>query len=129
MISMIRLDHLVLTVASIEATCDFYVRVLGMSVERLGDGRIALRFGAAEKIDLHPVGGDAEIEAGSPTPGSVDLCFIAGHPLNEMIDHVRDLGLEIVEGPVMRTGATGAIRSIYLRDPDQNLIEVAEYII
>lgn len=124
MIRIDHLDHLVLTVASIEATCDFYVRALGMQVETFGDGRKALRFGG-QKINLHQAGREFEPKALRPTPGSADLCFIAATPLAEVAAHLQDLGIAIEEGPVDRTGATGPIRSVYLRDPDRNLIEIA----
>jgi catechol 2,3-dioxygenase-like lactoylglutathione lyase family enzyme len=124
---MIRIDHLdhqVLTVASIEATCDFYARALGMQVETFGQGRTALRFGD-QKINLHQAGREFEPKALRPTPGSADLCFIATTPLEEVMAHLQRLGIAIEEGPVPRTGATGPIRSVYLRDPDANLIEIS----
>jgi catechol 2,3-dioxygenase-like lactoylglutathione lyase family enzyme len=124
MIRIDHLDHLVLTVASIEATCDFYARVLGMSVETFGQGRTALRFGE-QKINLHRAGREFEPKALRPTPGSADLCFIAATPLEEVMAHLQHLGIAIEEGPVPRTGATGPIRSVYLRDPDANLIEIS----
>ncbi|HEY9344785.1 MAG TPA: VOC family protein [Inquilinus sp.] len=124
MIRIDHLDHLVLTVASIEATCDFYARALGMSVETFGQGRTALRFGD-QKINLHQAGREFEPKALRPMPGSADLCFIAATPLEEVMAHLQRLGIAIEEGPVPRTGATGPIRSVYLRDPDQNLIEIA----
>jgi catechol 2,3-dioxygenase-like lactoylglutathione lyase family enzyme len=121
-----RLDHLVLTVADIDITVAFYARVLGMRRENFGAGRVALRFGA-QKINLHQVGREFEPRAARPTPGSGDLCFIAEGPLEAALDHVRAQGVEILEGPVARTGATGPITSFYFRDPDENLIEVATY--
>ncbi len=124
MIRIDHLDHLVLTVASIEATCDFYARALGMQVETFGQGRTALRFGG-QKINLHQAGHEFEPKALRPTPGSGDLCFIATTPLEEVVDHLQRLGIAIEEGPVPRTGATGPIRSVYLRDPDANLIEIS----
>jgi catechol 2,3-dioxygenase-like lactoylglutathione lyase family enzyme len=124
MIRIDHLDHLVLTVASIEATCDFYARALGMQVETFGHGRTALRFGE-EKINLHQAGREFEPKALRPTPGSADLCFIAATPLAEVVAHLDSLGIAIEEGPVPRTGATGPIRSVYLRDPDANLIEIS----
>ncbi|MGF6229728.1 catechol 2,3-dioxygenase-like lactoylglutathione lyase family enzyme [Inquilinus ginsengisoli] len=124
MIRIDHLDHLVLTVASIEATRDFYARALGMTVEVFGQGRTALRFGD-QKINLHQAGREFEPKALRPTPGSADLCFIAATPLEEVVAHLDSLGIAIEEGPVPRTGATGPIRSVYLRDPDANLIEIS----
>ena len=121
-----RLDHLVLTVADIEATCDFYTRVLGMTLVTFSENRYALTFGA-QKINLHQHGRDFEPKAHRPVPGSADLCLIAGVPLAEAEAHIRAAGVEIIEGPVRRTGATGPIWSVYFRDPDQNLIEVSSY--
>ena len=121
-----RLDHLVLTVADIDATCDFYTRVLGMALVTFGDNRRALNFGA-QKINLHQQGREFEPKAHKPVPGSADLCLIAGVPLDEAEAHIRAAGVDIIEGPVRRTGATGPIWSVYFRDPDQNLIEVSSY--
>jgi len=119
-----RIDHLVLTVRDIATSCDFYSRVFGMRVVTFGDDRKALQFGR-QKINLHERGQEFEPKALVPTPGSGDLCFITRIPLPQFIDHIRSCGLEIIEGPVMRTGAEGPIESIYIRDPDGNLIEVA----
>jgi catechol 2,3-dioxygenase-like lactoylglutathione lyase family enzyme len=121
-----RLDHLVLTVADIAATCRFYECVLGMQTVTFGEGRKALGFGRA-KINLHQAGKEFEPKAEKPTPGSADLCLIAETPLSQVIDHVKVCGIAIELGPVARTGATGPITSIYFRDPDRNLIEVANY--
>ena len=121
-----RLDHLVLTVADIAVTCEFYMRVLGMEVITFGAGRKALAFGR-QKINLHAHGKEFEPKASLPTPGSADLCFIASTPLDEVAAHLRNCGVAILEGPVPRTGATGAILSLYFRDPDGNLIEVSNY--
>ena len=121
-----RLDHLVLTVADIDATCDFYTRVLGMTVVTFGENRRALTFGA-QKINLHQHGREFEPKAHKPVPGSADLCLIAGVPLAEAEAHIRAAGVDIIEGPVRRTGATGPIWSVYFRDPDLNLIEVSSY--
>jgi catechol 2,3-dioxygenase-like lactoylglutathione lyase family enzyme len=121
-----RLDHLVLTVNDIEATCSFYKRVLGMEVVVFGGGRKALSFGA-QKINLHQKGKEYEPKALKPTPGSGDLCFITSVPLSEVIAHLNSCGVEIIEGPDRRTGATGPIISVYFRDPDLNLIEVSNY--
>ena len=122
-----RIDHLVLTVASVEATCDFYSRVLGMSVVTFGQGRKALAFGR-QKINLHEVGREFEPKANAPTAGSADICLITDTPIEEVVEHLRACGVPVAEGPVERTGATGAIRSVYLRDPDQNLIELSNYL-
>jgi catechol 2,3-dioxygenase-like lactoylglutathione lyase family enzyme len=120
-----RLDHLVLTTAHLDRCIDFYTRVLGMTLETFGAGRKALRFGQ-QKINLHEVGKEFEPKAERPTPGALDLCFIADRPLDDVIARLEALGASIIEGPVRRTGATGPIRSVYLRDPDQNLIEISE---
>jgi len=120
------IDHTVLTVSDIQATVDFYESTLGMVVETFGEGRIALKFGA-QKINLHQQGKEVEPKAESPTPGSADLCFVTETPLNTAIAHVQNLGVEIIQGPVERTGAQGPILSFYFRDPDLNLIEVANY--
>jgi len=121
-----RIDHFVLTVTDVRATCDFYSRVLGMSVVTFGQGRKALLFGA-QKINLHEVGKEFEPKANVPTAGSADFCLITDTPINEVITHLEASGVPLTEGPVARTGATGAIRSVYVRDPDQNLIEVSNY--
>ncbi|NKQ11589.1 VOC family protein [Pseudomonas sp. SST3] len=118
------LDHLVLTVADIEATVDFYTRVLGMQEVTFGEGRKALAFGQ-QKINLHQAGREFEPKAERPTPGSADLCFIVATPLDEVVAHLERLGVAIIEGPVQRTGATGPIRSVYVCDPDFNLIELS----
>lgn len=125
-----RIDHFVLTVASVEATCAFYERALGMGVEtfRPADGteRKALTFGA-QKINLHQAGAEFEPKAVAPTPGSGDFCLIADGSIEDVATHLRAVGVEIEEGPVARTGATGPITSLYFRDPDGNLVEVAAY--
>lgn len=119
-----RLDHLVLTVQNIERTCEFYRRVLGMQIVTFGSGRKALKFGD-QKINLHQSGSEFDPRAQHPTAGSGDLCFITSTPLTEVIAYVQSCGVTIEEGPVARTGAIGPLRSIYLRDPDGNLIEIA----
>jgi catechol 2,3-dioxygenase-like lactoylglutathione lyase family enzyme len=121
-----RLDHLVLTVADIDATVEFYVRVLGMEEVIFGEGRRALAFGRS-KINLHPAGREYEPKAAHPTPGSADLCLITETPIAQVIAELSEHGVPIEEGPVARTGATGPIMSVYLRDPDGNLIEVSTY--
>ncbi len=120
------IDHLVLTVADIEATVAFYRRVLGMRRIDFGEGRVALAFGR-QKINLHQAGREFEPKADRPTPGSADLCFIVDTPVDDSIAGLRQAGVELIEGPVARTGATGPIRSLYFRDPDGNLIEVSNY--
>jgi catechol 2,3-dioxygenase-like lactoylglutathione lyase family enzyme len=124
MIRIDRLDHLVLTVASIERSCAFYADVLGMAIETFDAGRKALRFGD-QRINLHQAGREFEPKAKAPTPGSGDLCFLAATPLEEVVAHLARRGVAIELGPVDRTGAAGPIRSVYLRDPDANLIEIA----
>jgi catechol 2,3-dioxygenase-like lactoylglutathione lyase family enzyme len=119
------LDHLVLTVADLRATVDFYVGLLGME-ERTFSGRTALHFGD-EKINLHEAGNEFEPKARRPTPGSGDLCFLVGGPIEDVAQALTDAGVTIEEGPVDRTGARGPVRSVYLRDPDQNLVELAVY--
>ena len=120
------LDHLVLTVANIDASCAFYERVLGMRTITFGQGRKALAFGV-QKINLHQQGHEFEPKAERPTPGSADLCFLTGSPLAQVIDHLQACGVPVLEGPVSRTGARGPIMSVYFRDPDRNLIEVSNY--
>ena len=122
-----RIDHLVLTVADIERSVDFYSRVLGMEKIEFGEGRIALGFGA-QKINLHQVGREFTPRAGQAQAGSADLCFVIEEPLEQALEELLGHGLEIVEGPVPRTGARGEIVSVYFRDPDQNLIEVCNYV-
>jgi catechol 2,3-dioxygenase-like lactoylglutathione lyase family enzyme len=118
------LDHLVLTVADIETTVAFYTTALGMNAVTFGEGRRALAFGS-QKINLHQAGREFEPKALQPTPGSGDLCFLTDVPLAEVIAHLASCGVAIVEGPVDRTGAMGPIRSAYVRDPDGNLVEIA----
>jgi len=122
-----RLDHLVLTVRDIEATSDFYRTVLGMEVVTFGNGRKALQFGQ-QKINLHQLGNEFEPKATQPTAGSSDLCFITNLPLIEVIKHLKSCQILIEEGPVQRTGALGPIESVYLRDPDGNLLEISNYL-
>lgn len=122
-----RLDHLVLTVADIEHSCRFYQRVLGFEVLTFRGDRKALAFGR-QKINLHQLGREFEPKALRPTAGSGDLCFIASTPLEQVMEHLRAENVAIEEGPVERTGALGAIRSVYIRDPDRNLIEISNYL-
>lgn len=121
------LDHLVLTSCDPDATIAFYTGVLGMRLESFGQGRRAFLFGN-QKINLHVRGSEFEPKAHLPVPGALDLCFIADRPLDLVIETLNAQGVTIIEGPVSRTGATGPIRSIYLRDPDFNLIEISEYV-
>ena len=121
-----RIDHLVLTVKDVDETCRFYTSVLGMDVLTFLDDRKALLFGD-QKINLHPHGQEFEPKARRPEPGSADLCFITETPIQDAAAHVRSCGVEIIEGPVPKTGAKGPIDSIYFRDPDGNLIEVSKY--
>jgi catechol 2,3-dioxygenase-like lactoylglutathione lyase family enzyme len=118
-----RLDHLVLTVADIGRTCEFYTRVLGMEVVTFGEGRTALRFGQ-QKINLHPADNIPGLVADKPTPGSADLCFVTRVPLVEVTAHLERCGVAVVAGPGPRAGA---IQSVYIRDPDQNLVEISNY--
>lgn len=124
------LDHLVLTTARRDACVDFYTRVLGMQLERFVGGtppveREAFKFGN-QKINLHVQGSEFEPKAHLPVPGALDLCFIASVPLEQVIKQLHAAPWPIVEGPVIRTGATQKIRSVYVRDPDLNLIEISE---
>ena len=125
-ITIDHLDHLVLTVANIDTTCDFYSRILGMKKVTFAGGRKALAFGR-QKINLHPAGNEYDPKAATPMPGSGDLCFIAAEPIDDVIAHLNVEGVEIIEGPGLKTGATGPINSVYFRDPDGNLIEVSNY--
>lgn len=120
-----RLDHLVLTVRDVEATCEFYERVLGMRATTFG-GRRALTFGS-QKINLHQSGNEFEPRATCPAPWSAELCFVTESGAQGILDHLRGLGVAVVEGPVSRTGALGEMTSVYLRDPDENLVEVSTY--
>ena len=119
------LDHLVLTTADETACVRFYIEVLGMTLETFGEGRKAFRFGN-QKINLHLKGHEFEPKAQAPTPGALDLCFIAAVRLDDVIARLAEKQVPIVEGPVLRTGATSRIRSVYVRDPDLNLIEISE---
>jgi catechol 2,3-dioxygenase-like lactoylglutathione lyase family enzyme len=119
-----RIDHLVLTVRDLDATTDFYDRVLGMEVVRFGESRVALRFGT-QKLNLHAAGREIEPHASSPTPGSTDLCLIVRTPVDEVVARLVDLGVAAELGPVERDGAISPLRSVYLRDPDGNLVELA----
>ncbi|NXS57162.1 GLOD5 protein, partial [Brachypteracias leptosomus] len=121
-----RLDHLVLTVKSIEDTVAFYSQVLGMEVATFKGGRKALHFGN-QKFNLHEAGKEFEPKARRPVPSSADICLVTQAPLDQLMGHLKACGVLVEEGPVARTGAMGPITSIYFRDPDENLIEVSRY--
>ena len=121
-----RLDHLVLTVADIDTTCAFYARAMGMEVVEFANGRFSLTFGR-QKINLHQRGREFEPKAAHPMTGSADLCFIAAISLPEVVTHLQSCNIPIIAGPIARTGAMGAMISVYFRDPDMNLIEVSTY--
>jgi catechol 2,3-dioxygenase-like lactoylglutathione lyase family enzyme len=122
-----RLDHLVLTTTDLDACLDFYQRILKMSVITFGEQRFALQFGQ-QKINTHQYGKEFEPKAHLPVPGSLDLCFISDMPLIAVQKHIEQQGVKIIEGPVQRTGAIGKIISLYIRDPDLNLIEISQYL-
>lgn len=117
-----RIDHLVLTVRSIEATCRFYSQVLGMEVVTFGEGRKALAFGE-QKFNLHEAGREFEPKADRPAPGAIDICLLTETPMEQVVRHLGSCGVPVLEGPVRRTGARGPILSVYFRDPDLNLVE------
>jgi catechol 2,3-dioxygenase-like lactoylglutathione lyase family enzyme len=120
------IDHLVLTVTSLEDTCKFYCDVLGMERETFGEGRIALKFGQ-QKFNLHQIDTDITPKAKSPLPGSIDLCLITTASIPSVISHLGNHRITIETGPVSRTGAEGPITSVYVRDPDGNLVEISVY--
>jgi catechol 2,3-dioxygenase-like lactoylglutathione lyase family enzyme len=122
-----RIDHFVLTVRDIEATCRFYERVLGAAISRFGEGRTAVQLGR-QKINLHVAGKEFSPRAQHAVTGGGDFCLIAATPLDQVIEHLKTCGVAIELGPVPKTGATGPIRSVYFRDPDGNLIEVSNYV-
>lgn len=119
-----RLDHIVLTVRSIEETVAFYERVLGMRGELFGGGRVGLAFGE-QKINLHLAGQEFNPHAGTPVPGSADFCLTTTLPIAEVMEHLAAQGVELLMGPVLKVGARAALRSVYFRDPSGNLVEVA----
>ena len=124
-----RIDHFVLTVASIEASCAFYTRILGMQVvrfESMGTARVALSFGT-QKINLHQADAVPDPNVLKPTPGSADFCLITETPMAEVLAYLRREGIAVILGPSPRTGATGKMTSVYIRDPDLNLVEIAHY--
>ena len=122
------IDHVVLTVKDISATCDFYSRVLGMEIVTFGEGRKALAFGS-QKINLQQVGRESTLIAEKPTPGSADVCFVTSVPVSEVVAHLNSCGVRLIGGPVERNGARGTMMSVYFRDPDLNLVEVSNYAI
>ncbi|GET22472.1 VOC family protein [Prolixibacter denitrificans] len=121
-----RIDHIVLTVANMAATIEFYTEILGMELVVFGNNRKALSFGR-QKINLHPKGNEFEPKASAPTCGSADICLVSATAIEEVQAELIGKGVKIIEGIVERTGATGKIRSLYLRDPDGNLIEISDY--
>ena len=124
--SISHIDHVVLTVKSIESSVKFYTQVLGMEEITFGQDRKALSFGN-QKFNLHQKGKEFEPKAANPTPGSIDICLVTDTPILSVIAHLKSLEVDIEEGPVQRTGAQGPIMSVYFRDPDRNLIEVSNY--
>lgn len=121
------LDHLVLTVVDVELTCEFYTRVMGFDIVTYRGGRKALAF-ENQKINLHEIENKFDLTAALPMAGSADLCFLTETPIDDIIEHIASCGVNLLHGPTHRTGATGPILSIYFRDPDGNLIEVANKI-
>src|SRR5712691_4307095 len=120
------IDHVVLTVKNIDATCEFYSKVLGMEIVTFSGSRKALSFGS-QKINLQQLGRESTLIAEKPTPGSGDLCFITSFFLSDVIRHLNSCGVKLIGGPVERNGARGLMMSVYFRDPDMNLIEVSNY--
>ncbi len=120
------IDHVVLTTRDKEGCIRFYTEVLGMKLERFSENRLALRFGS-QKINLHEWGREFEPRAHVAAPGTLDLCFIASVPLDVVVRELKAKGIEILEGPVAKTGAMGPMRSVYVRDPDLNLVEISVY--
>jgi catechol 2,3-dioxygenase-like lactoylglutathione lyase family enzyme len=122
-----RIDHVVLNCRDLETTASWYQRVLSMEREEFGpDRRIALKFGS-QKINLRPTSASNWPTGAFDAPGSLDLCFITGVAPKDVLDHLRACGVTVTEGPIQRTGALGPMTSIYCRDPDGNLIEIASY--
>ncbi|MHA2811855.1 VOC family protein [Vibrio campbellii] len=122
-----RLDHLVLTIKDIQTTLDFYTQVLGMESVTFGEGRVALVYGR-QKINLHQLGNEFEPKASQVASGSADLCFVCDTPIANVLSHLDSHSIEVIDGPVQRTGAIGNILSVYIRDPDGNLIELSNYL-
>lgn len=119
------LDHVVITTAHLDECIDFYTRILGMKLEQFAGGRLALRFGE-QKFNIHVKGREFEPKAAIPMPGALDFCLIAAIPLERVIARLGELGVPIIEGPVAKTGAAYPLRSVYVRDPDGNLVEISE---
>jgi catechol 2,3-dioxygenase-like lactoylglutathione lyase family enzyme len=122
-----RIDHVVLTCADIDATADWYERVLGMERDEFGEGRIALRFGS-QKLNLHRLGAEFSPHASAPRAGALDLCFVTALGAEDVVAHLQGQAIAIVEGPANKFGALGMMRSVYCRDPDGNLIEISTYL-
>jgi catechol 2,3-dioxygenase-like lactoylglutathione lyase family enzyme len=122
-----RIDHVVITTTQPDACIAFYTGVMGMKLEHFGEGRRAFSFGK-QKINLHVKGSEYEPKAHLPVSGSVDICFIADRPLDQVIERLAAANVKIIQGPVPKTGAIGKLRSVYVRDPDLNLIEISEYV-
>ena len=120
------LDQMVLTVGDMERSCDFYRKVLGLDVAIFEGGRRALTFGR-QKINLHQAGEEIKPNAPAAAPGTGDICFVTETPIDEVVETLNIFLVEIVHGPVPQNGACGAMRSVYFRDPDGNLVEVANY--
>ena len=120
------IDHVVFTVKDINATCDFYAKVLGMEIVTFGQSRKALAFGS-QKINLQQHGRESTLIAQKPTPGSADICFTTSVPVSEVVAHLNSCGVSLIGGPVERNGARGLMMSVYFRDPDLNLVEVSNY--
>jgi catechol 2,3-dioxygenase-like lactoylglutathione lyase family enzyme len=121
------IDHLVLYATDVEATCEFYAETLGVAdVEQFGDGRVALSFGTT-KLNLHPAGDEYDPHAADPTPGAADFCLVVDEPISTVVERVENAGVSLVEGPGRRVGARGEMESVYVRDPDGNLVEFAHY--
>jgi catechol 2,3-dioxygenase-like lactoylglutathione lyase family enzyme len=121
------IDHVVLTVKNIDATCEFYAKAMGMEIVTFGEGRKALSFGS-QKINLQQLGRESTLKAEKPTPGSADICFITSVSLPDVIAHLNSCGIKLIGGPVERNGARGVMMSFYFRDPDMNLFEVSNYV-
>lgn len=123
---MDRLDHFALSVRDVEQTCAFYEKVLGMARESFGDGRVALRFGR-QRIDINPNPNELLRKAAVPIPGSAEFCLVAAMPLTDVVAHLRACGVDLEDGPAESHGCEGPARSVWFRDPDGNLVEVASY--